>query len=301
MIQTAAELTLGFVLAAGAAISIRRTERTPVRLFNLIGSERGVGLRQGIAYGPLARQMLDVYVPPAGREKPAVALYFYGGGWRTGERGIYRFLGTALAARGVTTVVADYRLYPQARFPDFMVDAARAYRWVADHIADGPDGPRPIVLIGHSAGAHIGALLALDPSYRRRYARSAAAPAGYIGLAGPYAFDPTTWHSTREIFASAAAHPDWARPVALVDESAPPSLLLYGLTDDTIRPFNQVELAEALTRHGVPVKTVDYPRLGHIGIVTAIGRPLRWRAPVLRDMLDFIDGLPAPAALEPRS
>ena len=163
MIKTAAGLTLGFVLAAGAAISIRQTDRTTVRLFNLIGSEPGVRVRQGIAYGPLPRQMLDVYLPPAACEKPAVALYFYGGGWRSGERGIYRFLGTALAARGITTVVADYRLFPQATFPDFMVDAARAYRWVTDHLNDGASGPRPVVLIGHSAGAHIGALLALDP------------------------------------------------------------------------------------------------------------------------------------------
>jgi acetyl esterase/lipase len=260
------------------------------KLFNLIASERGIDIREAITYGPLLRYRLDVYKANSIHAKPVVAVFYYGGGWRSGERSMYRFVGTALAARGITTIIPDYRIFPEAGFPDFMEDAARAYAWVDANIAATPAGKRPVVLIGHSAGAYIAALLALDTTYRHRFAPDSHAPAGLVGLAGPYAFDPTTWPTTREIFA--ATNPDQARPVAFAHAGAPPSLLLYGLSDSVVRPFNVENLATALAHAGNRVERLDYPSLGHLGLITALGRPLRWRAPVLDDIVGFIDRLP---------
>jgi len=282
--------------AATALARLRESARLAreaelARIFNVAASERGVAVRQGLSYGPDARHRLDIYEAPAGCAQKAAALFFYGGGWRDGAREIYRFVGTALAAHGVTTVIPDYRLYPRARFPDFMEDAARAYDGVFAHL---PRQDRnPVVLMGHSAGAHIAALLTLDRSYRARFAPGAPAPAGLVGLAGPYAFDPTTWDSTREIFATAAKNPDKARPVAHVGRAAaPPSLLLYGLADETVARANGHDFARALTDAGASARLIEYADIGHVGIVTAIGRGLRWRAPVLRDALRFIRDLP---------
>ena len=154
-------------------------------------------------------------------------------------------------------MVADYRLFPGAAFPEFMEDAARAYGWVDDHIAR--NGKRPIVVIGHSAGAYMAALLALDPSYLGRFALGAATPAGLVGMSGPYSFDPTTWPTTRDIFLRAAADPDNARPVAFASAAAPPTLLLYGLSDDIVGAENRIRLAKALTDHGASVERIDYP------------------------------------------
>jgi acetyl esterase/lipase len=258
------------------------------RVFNLVASEPGIAVREGLSYGPDARRRLDVYEAASRPADAPVVLYLYGGGWREGAREKYRFLGTALAARGVTAIVPDYRLYPAVRFPAFVNDAACAYNWVCAHF-----GGRPVVLMGHSAGAHIAALLALDPCYRARFAPRAPAPAGLIGLAGPYAFDPTTWGATRDIFAPAASHPEKARPVAQARRpDAPPSLLLYGLADATVARFNGLDLFHALAREGASARLIEYAGIGHVGIVTAIGRGLRWRAPVLRDALRFIRGLP---------
>jgi acetyl esterase/lipase len=277
-------------LARIGAFAWPAREAEITRIFNLVASESGVTVREGLSYGPDTRRRLDVYEARSGRAENAVVLYLYGGGWRDGAREKYRFLGTALAARGVTTLIPDYRLYPSARFPDFVDDAACAYNWAFAHL-----DRRPVVLMGHSAGAHIAALLALDPSYRARFAPRAPAPAGFIGLAGPYAFDPTTWGWTSDIFAPAASQPDKARPVAQASRpGAPPSLLLYGLNDDMVARFNGQEFAHALTRAGASARLIEYGDIGHVGIVTAIGRGLRWRAPVLRDALRFIRELSGP-------
>jgi len=275
-----------------AVRSAREAEQ--VRLFNLLACERGVATLRGLRYGPGARQTFDLYQAHPLRARKmngAVALFLPGGGWIDCGRETYRFVGTALAARGVTTLVADYRLYPEARFPDFMEDAARAWGAACSR-AEG----RPVLLMGHSAGAHMAALLALDPRYRARFAAGAPEPAGLIGLAGPYAFDPTTWPSTRAIFAAAADHPDVARPVAHVRARVPPpSLLLYGLADATVGRANGLEFSRALVRAGGRARLIEYADIGHVGIAAALGRGWRWRAPVLPDVLRFIDEITAPA------
>ena len=105
--------------------------------------------------------MLDVYRPEAGEGAPVVVFY-YGGSWQSGERSLYRFVGASLSARGIVAVIPDYTLYPDARYPDFLDDAAAAVRFASEH-ADGWGGnPRRLIVMGHSAGAYIGAMLAFD-------------------------------------------------------------------------------------------------------------------------------------------
>jgi acetyl esterase/lipase len=107
-------------------------------------------------------------------------------------------------------------------------------------------------------------------------------------LAGPYAFDPTTWPSTRDVFVG-TTNPDQARPVAFVHGGAPPALLMHGLDDDVVRLWNMQTLTAALRQAGTEVQALELDGIGHLGIVTAIAAPLRWRAPVLEQMVDFIN------------
>ncbi len=282
------------VIAAGGAFAARTAEALPTvqSLYSRIVADRGVSVESGVAYGPLARHLLDIYRPaPSGRaggEDGPIAVFIYGGGWRSGERATYGFVGAALAARGITAVIPDYRLYPDVRFPSFVDDAARAYAWISATLARSGGKRRPIVLVGHSAGAHIAALLALDA---RRLADAGVGvdgrPAGLIGLAGPYAFDPTTYPSTKEIFAPALGSQD-ARPVAFAGAGAPPALLMHGLADETVQLSNMRTLAAALQGAGVPMRTLELEGIGHTGLVLAISRPFRWRAPVLREVEAFV-------------
>jgi acetyl esterase/lipase len=249
-------------------------------------SDRDVVITRGQAYGAAPRQTLDVYAPKIPCPDGPIVIFWYGGSWKRGSKGAYAFVGSALAARGVTTVVPDYRLYPEVRFPDFVVDGASAYRWTVRSLAERVGtSARPVFLMGHSAGAHTAALLAYDTAY---LAATNLKPSGFIGLAGPYAFDPTTWNSTKAIFATANSA-DSARPVTFIKSGAPPSLLLHGADDTTVKPFNFKDVAVALQAVGTPVEQALYPGIGHVGLVLSLAGPLRWRAPTLDVTLAFID------------
>jgi acetyl esterase/lipase len=276
----------GFALSSLIGLSVAAEATSVQEWFSLLVADRGVKISRDESYGVHPRQKLDVYTPIIPCPDGPIVVFVYGGSWKRGHKGSYAFAGAALAAQGVTTVIPDYRLYPDVRFPDFVVDAAHAYRWTVKSLA-APEGkpPRPIFLMGHSAGAHTAALLAFDTSYLAGIDHK---PAGFIGMSGPYAFDPTTWDSTKAIFATAKTA-DSARPVTFARAGAPPSLLLHGADDTTVKQFNYQELATALKAVGTPVKTKLYPGVGHPGLVLSLAGPLRWRAPTLTDILDFID------------
>lgn len=287
-------VAVGLALGALAACAVLPTQLSEDSvnlgsIYSALTSEAVEQITTGVAYGTHARQRLDIYRAAPDAEMSPIAIYYYGGNWSTGDRSTYRFIGAALAARGITTVVPDYRLYPEVKFPAFVDDSALAYAWVAKNLASRCAARRPIVVIGHSAGGHMAALLSLDRSYLAKTAPDASQPSALIGLAGPYAFDPTTWPSTKDIFSTAAGKADIARPVAFARAGAPPALLVHGSDDDTVRLFNTRELAAALQAKGNVVRTAEYDGIGHVGLVLAMSRPLRWRAPVLADILAFID------------
>lgn len=272
-------------LATGVTVGVSSryfTFDNPNSLFSALVAERDVELQREIAYGGNVRHRLDVYRPP-GNKSRATILFLYGGGWTSGKRSTYAFVGAALAARGFTAIIPDYRLYPEARFPDFVEDAARAYGWAVRH--SGED--TPVFVMGHSAGAHIAALIALDGRYISKQGDGLPPPAGLIGLAGPYAFDPTTWATTRHIFATAQTA-DEARPAAHVDGDAPPALLFHGLEDETVRLWNMQTIAKAYRQAGRNAETHEVADTGHIGIMLALARPFRWRHDVLETIVRFV-------------
>jgi acetyl esterase/lipase len=262
---------------------------SPLKSFDaLVPKDRGgVRVASAMPYGEGPRQMLDVYAPRgahAGDGHPVV-VFFYGGSWSSGTRTGYAFVGKALAARGFVTIVPDYRLVPDVRYPAFVEDGAAAIRWAKRHVADYGGDPRRMVLAGHSAGAYIAAMLAVDP---RWLGPDRAAVRGLIGLAGPYDFVPF------DVDASRAAFGGWpdardTQPVTWAGAGDPPALLLLGREDRTVQARNSVSLAARLHAGGVPVDLRSYPKLGHVGMVTAIARPFRGRAPVLNDMAAFVD------------
>lgn len=286
---------LGLGLAAGAAvgggIAVARLGGWSFKNgISALVSESDVTIEGGVTYGAHDRYRLDVYRPLASDTDGPIVVFLYGGGWKSGDRRTYRFVGSALASRGITTVIPDYRLFPEVRFPSFVDDAALAYDWTWRNIANQGEKPRPVIVFGHSAGAHTGALLAYDRRYLARASQPSAPPAAFIGLAGPYAFDPTTWPTTKAIFAT-VADADQARPVAFADNKAPPTLVMHGLDDEIVRLWNTRTLTEALTGAGVKVEKREFPDVGHVGVIVAMARPFRWRAPVLTETIAFIRAL----------
>ena len=267
---------------------------SPLTIVNRLASSDTYRVTSSIAYGTLARQNLDVYVPAQRVDKAPVVIFFYGGNWNSGERGDYLFVGEALAARGFVVVIADYRLYPEVRFPDFLADCALAVKWTLAHIAEHGGDTRRVFLMGHSAGAYNAAMLALNPQYLGAAGVDVAAIRGWIGLAGPYDFLPIQDEISRKVF----GYPDTPRitqPIDFASASAPPALLITGSNDDTVDPGNSSRLALKLRNNGVAVKHIVYPHISHPLLVGAFGTPLRRTAPVRDDVTAFMRAVPIPA------
>ncbi len=121
-----------------------------------------------VAYVPNGgdRQKLDVF-SPEGQTKRPVVLMIHGGAWMIGDKnlfGLYRDVAVGLAKQGVVVVAANYRLSPWVKHPEHVKDVARAFAWTRRNVAAHGGDPDRIVLLGHSAGGHLVALLATDPS-----------------------------------------------------------------------------------------------------------------------------------------
>lgn len=241
-----------------------------------------------LAYGPDPQHRLDVYVPtkPGTAPRP-VMVFWHGGRWREGDKSDYRFVGAALAESGYLVVVANYRHYPQVKMPGFMDDAARAAQWAAAHADDYGATPLRLYLMGHSAGAHLAALVTLDPRYFNATGQPAPRIAGVIGLSGPYDFLPLLEDDVQDMFGPPPLYPE-SQPINYVHAGAPPMLLVQGLADTTVWPKNSRNLATALQALDVPVTLKLYPKLSHADTVAALTAVLRGRAPTLADIDAFV-------------
>lgn len=260
-------------------------------VLNIAPALNGGRVIRDLAYGPKPWQKLDIHLPREGQARNLpVAVFFYGGRWTTGSKGSYRFAGDAFARHGYVAVIPDYAKYPEVRFPAFVEDGAKALAWVSSHIADYGGNPDRIFIVGHSAGAHIGALLAADPRYLDREGKDRNAVVhGFAGLAGPYALTPDA-PDLEDIFGPPERYPQM-RATTFIDGTQPPMLLLYGARDTTVRPFNLERLEALIREKGGIVKCVIYPRVGHYWIVAALSWVNFRGTPVLDDMLDFFESI----------
>lgn len=265
-------------------LSLFGVQGCALQLLDWATPNTGYSVEKDIAYGSHERQRVDVYSPEEPNDKKLTVLFFYGGAWQEGSKAKYRFVAQALAEKGYQVVVADYRVYPDVLFPGFMSDSAQALAWTAKNI------DQDIVLMGHSAGAHIAAMLALDSQYTDQFDVDKKRIVGLIGLSGPYDFLPLKSEHLKTIF-NAADDIQHTQPINYVSSSAPPALLVHGTDDTTVLPFNTKNLADKLSEKGVDVTTKMYPDVGHAVTVGAISVPFRGQLPVLDDIHTFLSTL----------
>jgi len=262
-----------------------------VDLLNATVSTDTYRLTQGLAYGRLERQLLDVYQPRSGASQPPLVVFFYGGSWSSGERANYRFVGEALASRGIVAVLADYRLSPAFRYPAFVQDSALAVRWALAHAADYGADPARVFVMGHSAGAYNAAMVALDARWLAAESLAPSRLAGWIGLAGPYDFLPIGDRQTRVAFDWPATPADSQpmRHASPASPDSPPALLLAPAQDSVVNTQRStVALARKLRDSGVRVESELFDGVGHATLVAALASVLRGQAPVLDRVAAFV-------------
>lgn len=293
-------MTIKWIALLAVAVSALLAAGCTSVAFLIANSATLTGVYQrstGHSYGPESRQKLDIYTPQtdgkAASNRPVV-VFFYGGSWTDGNRGLYRFVGAALAERGFVTVLPDYRLYPQVKFPQFLDDGALAVAWVQKHAQEFGGDPRRMVLMGHSAGGHEAAFLAYDGALLEKAGARPDWIIGLVGLSGPYALEPNS-RTLNTIFANPYTEADW-QPVRFVTPRSPPTLLVHGTDDNMVSIRHAEKLRDVLQANHVRVETEFYPGKGHADTVAGMSVPARGRAPVLDQSVRFMESLTAGSA-----
>jgi acetyl esterase/lipase len=261
----------------------------PLLALNVFSPAKGVDrIAEGVAYGPHPRQRLDIYAPAKRSRAAPTLVFFYGGAWEFGRRAEYAFAARAFAAHGFVTVLPDYRLVPEVKFPAFVEDCADAVAWAVENVAFYGGDPRRIALTGHSAGAYNAMMMVLDRRFLDHAGLADESVKAVVGLAGPYDFLPEDAATSRTAF----CHPqDLARtqPVSFARADVPPMLLLQGLRDEIVVPQNVHSLSAALKRAGASiVETKFYDRADHAALLLGLSPWFRRRATVLADSVEFL-------------
>lgn len=283
---------------AGAAAIAATAACAPLQTLNALTPTDSYQATTAVAYGPGPRRELDVYQPRALGQlvRPdagwPLVVFFYGGSWNRGERGEYRFVGEALAARGLVVVVPDYRLYPEVRYPEFLRDSAAAVAWAMRNAARLGADPNRVFVMGHSAGGYNAAMIALDARWLEAEKLKPSQLAGWIGLAGPYDFLPIENPEVKPVFFFPSSPPD-SQPIVYASAKSPRAFLGAAATDSLVNPErNTKQMAGKLKAAEVPVQVETYANTNHVTLIGAFARPLRWLAGVLDDVVAFVENAP---------
>jgi acetyl esterase/lipase len=238
---------------------------------------------------PAARRMLDVHKPAAAARLPVV-LWIHGGGWERGDKADVGAKPKFFTARGFVFVSTNYRLLPDVEMEEIVRDVARAAGWVHRHIAAHGGDPERILVMGHSAGAQLAALLCTDDRYLKAEGVPLTAIKGCVPVDGD-TFDLPAIIATAELRATLHGQPLPVRghrrkfgddPRRFADLSAvthvaqgkgiPPFLVLHvaGQPDTTAQAERLVAVLRAA---GVPATVFAAPETTHRRINDALGQP----------------------------
>ncbi len=268
-------------------------------LFNLdVRIERDIRYR----VGDDPRHMLDVYAPPGASGAPVV-LYFYGGGWRSGDKRLFEHLGRAFVARGIIAVTVNYRLTPAVRSPEHARDCAAALRWVYDNIASHGGAPGSIVLSGHSAGGHLASLITVDQRYLAEFGLADSVIAGTVPISAATDLrlhTETTVFTRREHIEDAFGDTEEelraGSPIAYVRGGLPPFLVIVAEGDPPGLRLQGKRFADALREAGGQVHFMSVKGRDHFSIVRRFGPSDDATCTAMVDFIRHVTGHRAPLA-----
>ncbi len=227
---------------------------------------------------------LDLYLPTSA-ENAALVVFVHGGGWRAGDKSMDGRVNLvdAFLERGIGVASVNYRLSPDVTHPSHVEDIARAFAWIHEHGGEYGIDPDRVFIAGHSAGAHLVSLLALDPTYLARHDLSPAAIRGVISISGLYDLpnlpqlgpEPPGFH---QVFGSERAELVEASPalkVPLAGPDTPPFQISYASEDLYGLAEQAKTFYSLLLNHRLPAQLVKVPARDHSSIVSDIGQSVQ--------------------------
>lgn len=186
--------------------------------------------------GDEKKQKLDLYVPESDAPFP-VLMWIHGGGWKIGDRKMYKELGRRFAETGIGCAVISYRLTPDVVHPGHIEDCAAAFAWLVAHVKEHGGDPDRLFVGGQSAGGHLTALLTLNTKYLDAVGVPQEAIKGSIPMSGLYSIPvvkrelPGT-KMFKECFGSDAETCKDASPLEFVKNAGPPMLVITEADED---------------------------------------------------------------------
>lgn len=259
----------------------------PVSILNGITPSSTFDRTKNVSFGENDRDKLDIYRAENPKENAPVLMFVHGGAWDSGSKNIYKFLAEGFTKSGYDIVVPNYRVYPDAKFPDFIEDNAKAVAFVVEKFPK-----RPVVLIGHSAGGYNVLMLGLRDEYLSKVGVDRCATiSGIVSLAAPVGLAPLTGEPLVTIFPDRFTGDDAA--INNVNAPTPPIFLGHGEKDTTVNPLNATKLAEKITARGGAAQAKIYPGQSHVGVVKVLSRHFDGGSTLKADIVEFIDSLPS--------
>ena len=273
-------------LAAALVAIMALVGCAPVNILNGITPSGSFSKAKDISYGPLERQKLDIYKADKPKAGAPAIVFIHGGSWTEGSKDIYKFLAEGFTKDGYDILVPNYRLYPEIKYPVMIEDTAKAIAFAADRYPD-----RPLVVMGHSAGAYNMLMVMLNPQYARDAGlNTCARVAGAVSLSGPTGVIPLDSEPYISIFPDRFTGSD--APLNDVNSPTPPIFFGHGLDDKTVYPQNSQALADKIEARGGIAVVKTYEGMNHIEAVQFLSRRFDGKATLKADIVSFIDGLP---------
>jgi arylformamidase len=265
--------------------------------------DRPQQVRRDIPYAAPAqeRQVLDVYSPPGAKGLPVV-FWIHGGGWQTGDKSDVQLKPRAFTDQGFVFVSTNYRLLPHVDMGTIVRDIARSIRWVHDHIAEYGGDPRRLLVMGHSAGAQLAALVCTDDRYLKAEGLSPAIIKGCVPVDGdtydvPAIIEtaetrrrvhglPQATYGHREKFGDdPAKHRDLSAVTHVARDKGIPPFLIMHVAEHPDTGAQAQRLAGVLKGAGVPVRVFGARESTHNKINADLGLP---DDPGTRALFEFV-------------
>jgi acetyl esterase/lipase len=269
----------------------------------LLPIARAQDVKRDIPYGNHQRQVLDVYAPAGAKALPVV-FWIHGGGWQVGDKSDVQVKPKAFVEKGLVFVSTNYRLLPDVDMETIVRDVAHSIRWVHDHIAEYGGDPDRLLVMGHSAGAQLAALVCTDEKYLKDEGLSLSIAKGCVPVDGD-TFDvpaiietaetrrrvhgqPQAKYGHREKFGNdPTKHRDFSTVNHVARGKAIPPFLILHVAEHPDTSAQAQRLAAALKDAGVPVTVFGERETYHSKINADLGRPDN---PATKAMFAFVDG-----------
>ena len=269
----------------------------------LLSEAQAQDVKRNIPYANPAheRQVLDVYSPPGAKNLPVV-FWIHGGGWQAGDKTSVQLKPQVFVEKGFVFVSTNYRLLPNVEMESIIRDVALSLGWVHKHIAEHGGDPKRILVMGHSAGAQLAALVCTD----NRYLKAEGVPFNVLKGCVPVDGDtydvpaiietaetrrrvhgqPQPKLGHREKFGNdPKKHIDFSAVTHVAKGKDIPPFLILHVADHPDNAAQAQRMGAVLKEAGVPVTVFGAKETNHTRINAELGMP---DDPSTKSLFDFV-------------